>query len=56
MVISTRLGELLEIRPPILLASMDVGADGEPATAVIDRMVKQASVLLAGSNRYRVAE
>jgi NAD(P)H-dependent flavin oxidoreductase YrpB (nitropropane dioxygenase family) len=56
MAISTHLTELLEIRHPILLAPMDVVADGKPAAEVVDRMVRQASVLLAGSNRYRVSE
>jgi NAD(P)H-dependent flavin oxidoreductase YrpB (nitropropane dioxygenase family) len=41
MVISTRLGEMLKIRHPILLAPMDVVADGKPAAEVIDRMVKR---------------
>jgi hypothetical protein len=34
---------------------VDMIADIPPAREVVDRMVRQASALLAGSNRYRVA-
>jgi len=43
--ISTHLTELLKIRHPILLAPMDVVADGKLAATM---------ALLAGSNRYRI--
>jgi nitronate monooxygenase len=33
---------------------VDMIADIPPAAEVVDRMVKEASALLAGSNRYRV--
>ncbi|MEN3384351.1 MAG: nitronate monooxygenase [Hyphomicrobiales bacterium] len=36
--------------------AVDMIADVPPAAEVVDRMVKQASALLAGSNRYRVSE
>jgi nitronate monooxygenase len=35
--------------------AVDLIADIPPAAEVVDRMVKEASALLAGSNRYRVA-
>jgi nitronate monooxygenase len=35
--------------------AVDMISDIPPAKEVVDRMVKEASVLLAGSNRYRVA-
>jgi nitronate monooxygenase len=61
MTISTRLTELLKVEHPILLAPMDVVADGKLAAAVsraggFGIMVKQASTLFAGANRYRVSE
>jgi len=34
--------------------SVDLISDIPPAREVVDRMVKEASALLAGSNRYRV--
>jgi len=34
---------------------VDMISDIPPAAEVVDRMVKEASALLAGSNRYRVA-
>ena len=34
---------------------VDMISDIPPAREVVDRMVKEASALLAGSNRYRVA-
>src|SRR6266550_3136071 len=36
--------------------AVDMISDIPPAKEVVDRMVKQASALLAGSNRYRVSE
>jgi len=36
--------------------AVDMISDIPPAAEVVDRMVRQASALLAGSNRYRVAE
>ena len=35
--------------------AVDLIADIPPAAEVVDRMVKEESALLAGSNRYRVA-
>ena len=35
---------------------VDMIADIPPAAEVVERMVKEASALLAGSNRYRVGE
>ena len=35
--------------------AVDMISDIPPAKEVVDRMVKEASALLAGSNRYRVA-